>query len=103
MNTYLTNLENITKTSADIFEFNCKGKAFYLKINKLENTLSIKLFEEFALKDINLLEIKSHKIFNNCNTLDDLKNRLEDCLLYNKAQIVEASNKYHLVLKDDNI
>jgi hypothetical protein len=102
MNTYLTNLENITRTSADTFESNFKGKAFYLKINKLENTLNIKLFEEFALKDINLREAKSHRIFYNCNSVDDLKNKFDNCLLHNKARIVEVSNKYHLVLNDND-
>jgi WD40 repeat protein len=66
-----------------------------------ENNINLTLFEQLKIKSINYQEAKQHNLFKACNTNEEINDKLAKCLIEGKAQLVEDSNQYHLVLFDE--
>jgi WD40 repeat protein len=101
MNQHLRNIENITKLSEDAFSITYKSRTLHLTLNKQGETLHPKLYKELKVANLSLSDAKRHNVFKDCQTIDQVEEKLKQSLTQGKIDIVEDQGKYHLVLFDD--
>jgi WD40 repeat protein len=98
MGEHLKNIENISKISEDTFSITYKGRSLFLTLNKQDDILYPKLYEELKIRNLSLSDVKRHKSFNDCDSIDHVEEKLKQYLIQGKVEIVENQSKYHLVL-----
>jgi hypothetical protein len=70
-------------------------------LNKQDDILYPKLYEELKVRNLSLSDVKRHKSFNDCVSINHVEEKLKQYLIQGKVEIVEDQSKYHLILFDN--
>jgi WD40 repeat protein len=102
MDSYISNITTLNKTENN-FSFTYEGRLYYLKLSTLGNRITLKLKDENALihftANITLSEANKEKLFDSCETIEDLKEIVDQIITEGKIILqVSNDNVYKLTL-----
>jgi hypothetical protein len=93
--------EGTKKLSENNFVLKYKGRTFNLTLSKQGDTLIPELSEELKVRKIKLYDVRSHILFKDCNTMEDIEKKFKQYIINGKVNIVEDHSQYHIVLCKD--
>jgi hypothetical protein len=102
MDSYISNITTLNKTENNI-SFIHGGSLYNLKLSTLGNRITLQLKEENSLiqytANITLSEANQEKLFDNCETIEDLKETIDSIITEGKIILqVSKDNVYKLTL-----